>query len=118
MILRALLLREALDSYAFKLRLSKDDLDLEIYNNDYLTDDEWATLKVIKEHLMPLFLCTKDLEGNAKLKEGALKASYGSLWELLPVFEHVLKHFEDLQAQAVQGDFNEHKGIQSSITLA
>jgi hypothetical protein len=51
---------------------------------------------VIKEHLMPLFLRTKDLEGNAKLKEGALKASYGALWELLPVFEHVLKHFKEL----------------------
>jgi hypothetical protein len=73
---------------------------------------------VIKEHLIPLFLCTKDLKGNAKLKEGALKASYGALWELLPVFKHVLKHFEELQTQAAQGDFNDHPGIQSSITLA
>jgi hypothetical protein len=118
MISRALLLREALDAYAFKLRLSKDDLDLEIHNNDYLTEAEWATLEVIKDHLMPLFLCTKDLEGNAKLKEGALKASHGSLWELLPVFEHILNHFELLQSQARRGVFNQHKGIQSSITLA
>jgi len=63
-------------------------------------------------------LCTKDLEGNAKLKEGARKASHGTLWELLPVFEHILKHFEDLQLQATRGDFNRHQGIQSSITLA
>jgi hypothetical protein len=40
MILRALLLREALDTYAAKLRLSKDELDREIYDNDYLTPDE------------------------------------------------------------------------------
>jgi hypothetical protein len=40
MILRALLLREALDTYAAKLRLSKDNLDLEIYDNDYLTPNK------------------------------------------------------------------------------
>jgi hypothetical protein len=40
MILRALLLREALDTYAAKLRLSKDELNREIYDNDYLTPDE------------------------------------------------------------------------------
>jgi hypothetical protein len=79
MILRALLLREALDSYAFKLRLSQDNLNQEIYLNDYLSLAEWTTLEVIKEHLKPLFLCTKDLKGNATLKEGALKASYGVL---------------------------------------
>jgi hypothetical protein len=58
------------------------------------------------------------LEGNAQLKEGALKASHGALWELLPIFEYILKHFEDLQVQAQRGDFNDHPGIQSSITLA
>jgi hypothetical protein len=118
MVLRALQLREALDTYAAKLRLSKDDLDREIYNYDYLSDNEWATLKIIKEQLEPLFLATKSLEGNAQLKEGALKASHGALWELLPVFEYILKHFEDLQVQAQRGDFNDHPGIQSSITLA
>jgi len=40
MILRTLQLREALDIYAAKLRVSKDTLDQEIYNHDYLTDDE------------------------------------------------------------------------------
>jgi len=40
MILRALLLREALDIYAFKLKVSKDDLDKETFNNNYLNDDE------------------------------------------------------------------------------
>ena len=118
MVLRALQLREALDTYAARLRLSKDDLDQEIYNYDYLTDNEWATLQIIKEQLEPLFLATKSLEGNAKLKEGALKASHDALWELLPVFEYILKHFEDLQVQAKRGDFNDHPGIQSSITLA
>jgi len=53
-----------------------------------------------------LFRATKSLEGNTKLKEGARKASHGALWELLPVFEHILKHFEDLQTRASYGEFN------------
>ena len=117
-VLRALQLREALDIYTTRLRLSKDDLDREIYNYDYLSDNEQAILKIIKEQLELLFLATKSLEGNAKLKEGALKASHGALWELLLVFKYILKHFEDLQIQAQRGDFNDHPGIQSSITLA
>ena len=39
-VLRALQLREALDIYTTRLRLSKDDLDREIYNYDYLSDNE------------------------------------------------------------------------------
>jgi hypothetical protein len=53
-----------------------------------------------------LFRATKSLEGNTKLKEGAYKASYGALWELLPVFEHILKHFKDLQDRASHGEFS------------
>jgi hypothetical protein len=37
---RALELREALDTYAFKLRLSKEDLNKETHLNDYLSDDD------------------------------------------------------------------------------
>jgi hAT family C-terminal dimerisation region len=118
MILRALLLRDALDTYAFKLKVSKDELDRETFDNDYLDDDEWETLDLIKQHLEVLFRATKSLEGNTKLKEGARKASHGALWELLPVFEHILKHFEDLQTRASSGEFNGNPRIQSSITLA
>jgi hypothetical protein len=79
MIVRALQLREALDTYAAKLRVSKDDLDQETFKNDYLDETEWHTLKLIKTHLEVLFRTTKDLEGNTKLKEGAHKASHGAL---------------------------------------
>jgi hypothetical protein len=65
-----------------------------------------------------LFRATKSLEGNTKLKEGARKASYGALWELLPVFKHILKRFEDLQYRATYGEFNDNPYIQSLITLA
>ena len=53
-------------------------------------------LELIKEHLEVLFRATKDLKGNTKLREGAHKASHGILWELLPVFEYILKYFESL----------------------
>jgi hypothetical protein len=58
-----------------------------------------------------LFLLTKNLEGNATLEDGASKASYGLLWELLPAFEFILTHFETLEEQAKAGNFNNHPGI-------
>jgi hypothetical protein len=40
MVQRALELREALNAYTFKLRLSKEDLDKETHLNDYLSNDD------------------------------------------------------------------------------
>jgi len=40
------------------------------------------------------------------------------LYECLPVLEKILSHFEGLQRQAADGDFNDDQRIQSSITLA
>ena len=116
MVTRALLLRPALDQYAAKLRVSKDDLDVETYQEDYLDDKEWETLELISAQLQPLFSITKSLEGNAKLIEGAGKPSHGALWEVLPAFEVLLSHFESLEQRARNGDFNDR--IQQSITLA
>jgi hypothetical protein len=65
-----------------------------------------------------LFALTKDLEGNSDKKEAGGHASHGSLWEAIPSLEHVLRHFEDLERQAKAGAFNNHRGIQESITLA
>lgn len=118
MIERALLLRESLDAYAAKLRVSEEALDLETYNEDYISPLEWKVLGVIRDQLQPLFWATKSLEGNTDLSEGNAKPSHGALWEVLPVFEHVLQHFEDLENDAKDGKFNNHPGIQQSITLA
>ena len=46
---------------------------------------------------------TKDLEGNYNLKDGARKASYGALWEVLPIFEFILSHFKKLEREAKGG---------------
>jgi hypothetical protein len=118
MIRRALELREALDAYAFKLRLSSDPYDKETFTDDLIKDEDWDVLKTIKDHLEPLFLLTKSLEGNATLKETAGKPSHGALWEILPVFQFLLTHWEEREKEAKAGDFNGHEGIQSSITLA
>ena len=97
MIRRGLELREALDTYALQLHVSKDAFDKETAENDYLHDDEWKTLEVIRDQLEPFFRLTKDLEVNPDLKDDAIKASHGALWEGLPVLEHILQHFEDLE---------------------
>ncbi|KAL5331488.1 hypothetical protein ACEPPN_001019 [Leptodophora sp. 'Broadleaf-Isolate-01'] len=118
MVTRALLLRESLDRYAAKLRVSKDLDDIEVYEKDYLLDDEWATLALIFTQLEPLFRLTKALEGNTKLQEGEGKPSYGALWEVLPAFEGLLCHFEALQRNTANSDYNKNGRIQQSITLA
>ena len=118
MIRRALELREALDAYAFKLRLSSDPYNKETFTDDLIKDEDWDVLKIIKDYLEPLFLLMKSLEGNAMLKETAGKPSHGALWEILLVFQFLLIYWEEREKEAKAGDFNGHEGIQSSITLA
>jgi len=96
MIRRALELKQALNTYASQLRNSTNTLDSETYNEDFLTESEWENLELIKGQLELLFHTTKALEGNADFKDGNCKASHGQLGELLPVFEHILTHFENL----------------------
>ncbi len=118
MIRRALELKQALNTYAAQLRVSTDALDKEVYDEDYLSEAEWKSLEIIKDQLADLFHVTKALEGNADLKDGDCKASHGQLAELLPVFEFILDHFEKLEKQSKAGVFDNHIGIQNSITLA
>jgi hypothetical protein len=49
MIRRALELKEALDIYATKLRVSSDELNAETYKEDYLSPPEWDALQLIKD---------------------------------------------------------------------
>ncbi len=118
MIVRTLDLRKALDIYAAKLRVSVDVLNTKTFEYDYLSNDEQKLLGFIKDQLQPLFLLTKELEGNVEDRARVCKASHGKLQELLPVFEYILAHFEKLEVDAKVGKFNKHPGIQSSITLA
>ena len=111
MIRRALKLQEALDIYALKLHRNSDAFDQETYDNDYLSEQEWKALTIIKDQLAPLFYLTKELEGNADLSKGGGKASYRVLQEVLPILEEVLDYFEGLEKQAKNSDFNNYLGI-------
>jgi hypothetical protein len=72
--------------YALKLRVSTNTYNQETYTDNYLSEAEWDALRLIKEQLEPLFRLTKALKGNADLKDGARKALYSALWEILLVF--------------------------------
>ncbi|KAL5331285.1 hypothetical protein ACEPPN_000815 [Leptodophora sp. 'Broadleaf-Isolate-01'] len=61
------------------LHVSTEPDDQEIFDNDYLSSEEWETLEIIRDQLQPLFLLTKGLEGNVKMSEGALEPSHGVL---------------------------------------
>ena len=79
MIRRALELKEALDIYSLRLRVSTNAYNIETFKDDYISEDEWEALAIIKEQLEPLFRATKELEGNPDLKDGARKASHSAL---------------------------------------
>jgi hypothetical protein len=51
------------------------------------------------------------LEGNYNLKDGAWKASYRALWEILSVFKFILLYFEKLEREAKGGIFDYYLGI-------
>jgi hypothetical protein len=118
MIRRALELKQALNTYITQLRVSSDILNNETYEQDYLTESEWKNLEVIKDQLELLFRITKALEGNADFSNGSFKASHGHLGELLPIFEHILSHFEKLEKQVKASGFDGHPGIARSINEA
>ena len=96
--------------------MSTDPDDKEAYKQDYLSNAKQKTLEIIRDQLEPLFFITKGLEGNADIDDGACKASHGALQEQLPMLEHLLSHFENLEKEAKAGRFN--RRIQESITLA
>jgi hypothetical protein len=118
MIRHALELKQALNTYTTQLQVSSNALDNETYKQDYLSDFEWKNLELIKGQLELLFHIIKALEGNADFKDNSCKASHGQLRELLPIFEHILTHFERLERQVKAGDFDDHPGIKRSITEA
>ncbi len=49
MIRRALELKDILDLYTLKLRVSTNDYDIETCRDDYISEDEWKALAIIKE---------------------------------------------------------------------
>jgi hypothetical protein len=58
MIRRALELKKALIAYIKEINVSSDTFDREVADEDYLSFDEWNTLKTIKQQLELFFLFT------------------------------------------------------------
>jgi len=58
-----------------------------------LSDDDWVVITQYLELLKPFKIATKRLEGRIREGKG------GSLWEVLPTFEVLLKHLETAKVQ-------------------
>lgn len=60
--------------------------------DDTLTNDDWTVITRYVQILKPLKDATLALEGN-------IGGRFGAIWRLLPQYEKVLQHFEDLVTQ-------------------
>lgn len=67
-----------------KIRLSPAILQ------DWLNDDDWHVISLYHEILQPTQKATKDLQGHAGGRSGAI-------WQVISVYEDLLAHFEDLR---------------------
>jgi hypothetical protein len=63
--------------------------------DDTLTSEDWQMLNNYLEFLQPLEEATMILQGHGK------GGSYGVIWQVIPVMEGLLKHFEQLKSQHV-----------------
>lgn len=59
---------------------------------DELTEDDWHTIKLYHQMLETIKLAMHLLQGHAG-------GRYGAIWQVLPVYETLLTHFEDLRRQ-------------------
>jgi hypothetical protein len=82
MIERSLIVEERIRAFC------RDERYHDSLKDDELSETEWADLRRIKAGLEPFRLATKRLEGNGK------KGHHGSVWEVLPAFEHILDCLE------------------------
>jgi hypothetical protein len=83
MISRALKLQERIQAFC------RDEKYMTDLSKDTLTNDEWEDLKQTAAGLEPFHIATKRLEGRGG------KGHHGSVWEVLPTFEWLLKQLED-----------------------
>jgi hypothetical protein len=67
-----------------------------------LAANDWATITEYQNCLKPLEIATKRLEGRGKV------SSFGAIYEVLPVFEYILRNLEELAQPWIDVDFNAH----------
>jgi hypothetical protein len=67
-----------------------------------LSASDWATITEYQNCLEPLKIATKRLEGRSD------SSSFGAIYEVLPVFEYILRNMEELAQPYANVDFNAH----------
>jgi hypothetical protein len=67
-----------------------------------LAANDWATITEYQNCLKPLEIATKRLEGRGKV------GGFGAIYEVLPVFEYILRNLEELAQPWIDVDFNAH----------
>ncbi|KAF7445775.1 hypothetical protein A1F99_090660 [Pyrenophora tritici-repentis] len=67
-----------------------------------LAANDWATITEYQNCLKPLKIATKRLEGRGKV------GSFGAIYEVLPVFEYILRNLEELAQPWIDVNFNAH----------
>lgn len=93
---RALYLRLAIDELMLQVELEHrrkhPNTALPAIFQDRLTADDWYTITQYHKILKPIKGCTILLQGYAG-------GRFGAIWQVLPVYEHLLAHFEKLKKQ-------------------
>lgn len=74
-----------------------------------LAANDWATITEYQNCLKPLKIATKRLEGRGKV------GSFGAIYEVLPVFEYILRNLEELAQPWIDVDFNAHNEAPEGI---
>lgn len=90
---RALYLRPAIDELMLEVKMEHERKKKTLpILADQLTDDDWNVLAMYHEILEPVKTATGLLQGEAG-------GRYGCIWQVLPTFERLLEHFEQLRLQ-------------------
>jgi len=102
---RALYLRPAIDELLMVIRMEYEEYVLRQRQRnrpatrkapailqDALDEDDWHTIKLYHEILAPFKKATLQLQGQ-------VGGRFGAIWQVIPIYEQLLKHFEDLRRQ-------------------
>ncbi len=109
MIECAIMLRDSIDQYCFKLTRSADEIDKDV-QLDELSSADWEILVKIKSILKLSFITTKHLKRNT------IDGNHSALWEVVLGIECLIQSLEDQHTQLKNGIDTTH--LTTSVALA
>jgi hypothetical protein len=80
-----------------KIRVYSDECKDEL-GDDFLLPEDWDVLRRLEAYLEPFKRATKQLEGHPA------NGHHSTIWEVLPIMEHLLKHLEGLKRTVPKKD--------------